>query len=254
MSYARSPRRMTTLALGLALGALALGGCHREGGAAPCSVADARQNTIAVTGQGEIFHKPDLARAQIGVEQRADTVAEATRLANQTMSGLLAALRKAGVADKDLQTSNLNIGFERNYPQPGQPPPASAGSYRVSTTLTVTIRDLSKVGPTLDAAVAAGANDMNGISFDIDDPKPLQAEARAKAVADARARAEELAKLAGLTLGDIVSISENGGGGPRPMMGYEMKARASDASFAGAVSPGEVSVTSQVDVIYRLKK
>lgn len=269
----------SSLGLALAAGTLALSagtGCTRV--IVTPSTVEARTDIVTVSGRGEVSRAPDIAHTSLGVEVTAPTVEAASRLANAKMNEVFAALEKAGVEKKDIQTSNLNIGFERSYPPPAPAPaptprpapkgsegsaeaaPASPGSeqraglYRVTNMVQLTIRDLDKVGTILDAAVAAGANAAYGISFGIEDPKPLLVEAREKAMEDARAQAEQLSRLAGQSLGDVVSITEEFGGGPiRPMM---MARMAMDESYGGGapVSAGEVRVTSQVQVIYRFAK
>ena len=143
----------------------------------------------------------------MGTSVVAPSVVEATRLANQQMTNLIATIKKEGIADNDIQTANFSINFERHEPpqpvmsapaRPGAvpaspaptPAPARVGQYRVSNTVRITVRDLAKAGRLVDAAVAAGANDVWGISFEIDKPDPLEAEAREKAAKDARARAD----------------------------------------------------------------
>lgn len=277
----RTPRFVALASLVfLGAGGLLLTGCTSQIASPPASAADAQTNTVTVLGRGEVTHKPDIARATVGIEVSAPTVVEASRSAAQRMTELIAALKKTGIADKDIQTSNYSINFERVYPQPqpapmalpalapagkstpaakgaavasppAPPPPAEpAGLYRVSNTVSITVRELDKVGSVLDAAVAAGANSVWGISFGLDKPEALEPEARAKAVADARARAESLAKLAGRTLGDVVSVSEiiRGGGGV-PMFSSAM---AKSGSYdATPVELGEVAVSTQVEVVYR---
>lgn len=258
----------------LGVSAPLVSGCTPQVVVQPAPAAAPNANTVTVVGSGEVLHKPDIARASIGVEVTAPTVAEATRNANQRMTELVAALEKMGVADKDIQTSNFSINFERAYPpvpqpmpQPAAPPPGKpvsgprtapaaapaaapaepAGFYRVSNTVTLTIREIDKLGQVLDGAVAAGANNVWGVSFGLDKPEALEPEARAKAVADARARAEALAKLAGRTLGEVVSVSEvvRGGNYPVPM------AQLAKASFEGVpIEAGQVAVSSQVEIVY----
>jgi uncharacterized protein len=231
-------------------------------------VEDARTNVVVVIGKGEVSRKPDIARTTMGISVTAPTVAEASRLANQQMTTLITALKKEGIADKDVQTANFSINFERVEPprpvvmtapgKPGSPAPAPAparaGQYRVSNTVRVTIRDLDKAGHILDAAVAAGANDVWGISFEIEKPEALAAEAREKAAQDARAHAEALAKGQGRKLGDVVSVSESVGGGVRPMAAPYMAKTADMASVETPVAPGEVAVSTQLEVVYRLAK
>jgi len=256
----RSTLAPTLAAMALALGAGA--GCTHVFNAPPS--AQVLVDTITVTGRGEVSRAPDIAQTTLGVEITAASVQEATRLANQRMNDVLAALEKAGIDKSDIQTRNLNIGFERTYPPPtptprtdGQPeaaqPEKPAGFYRVTNMVEVKIRDLTKVGPVLDAAVKAGANAAYGISFGIDKPESLEAEARAKAVEQARAQADQLAKLAGHSLGDVVAINAEYMGGPiRPMMMAKEVAYGYDGGTP--VSAGEVSVSAQVQVIFRIAR
>lgn len=270
--------RRSSLGLALVTSAVALSaaaGCTRV--IVTPSTVEARTDVVTVSGRGEVSRAPDIAHTTLGVEMTAPTVQEATRLANARMNEVFAALEKAGIEKKDIQTSSLNIDFERIY-QPPQPLPAApapratpkgapeesaetaapkaperVGVYRVTNMVQVTIRDLGKIGPVLDGAVAAGANAAYGISFGLDDPKELQAEARAKAMEQARAQAEQLAKLAGHSLGEVVAITEEFSGGPiRPMM---MAKVAMAESYGGTpVSAGEVTVTAQVQVVWKFAK
>lgn len=249
--------------------------------APPAAPPDARTNVVSVLGRGEVSQRPDLARVTIGVSAVAPTAADASSRVNREMSAVIAAIKKEGVADKDLQTANLSIHYERVELPPPAPvsapdaptppskpggaaapatspvaappaaPPAPRGQYRVTNTVRVTIRDLDKVGALLDAAVTAGANEVWGISFGIGEPEALEAKARDEAVKDARDRAEALAKAQGLALGEVVSVSDHtGGGAPRLML---EAARDSAFGYSGApVAPGEVSVSAQLEVVYRL--
>ncbi len=247
-------------------------GCYSAAHSAP--VEDAHTNVVIVIGKGEVSRKPDIARTTMGISVAAPTVAEASRLANQQMTNLIAAIKKEGIAEKDIQTANFSINFERIEPPhfpppvptpPGKPgsgavpmpapaPARAAGQYRVSNTVRVTIRDLDKAGHLLDAAVAAGANEVWGVTFEIEKPEPLAAEARDKAAQDARAHAEALAKAQGRTLGDVVSVSESVGGGVRPMPAPYMAKTADMGSIETPVAPGEVAVSAQLEVVYRLAK
>jgi len=257
----------STLAPALVAASLALGagaGCTRVV-PAPSS-AQVMADTITVIGRGEVSRAPDIAQTTLGVEITAASVQDATRLANQRMNEVLAALEKAGIDKSDIQTRHLNVGFERTYPPP-RPMPAPdaatdaapqperpAGFYRVTNMVEVKIRDLEKVGPVLDAAIGAGANAAYGISFSVENPETLEAEARAKAVEQARAQAEQLAKLAGHSLGEVVAMTAEFMGGPiRPMV---MMAKEASYAYDGGtpVSAGEVSVSAQVQVIYRIAR
>lgn len=204
--------------------------------------------TITVVGQGSTRIEPDIARVSIGVETSAETVAEAVAESEAKMESILGALVAMGIDEKDIQTMHYSIQIER-YPEPrvaSAEPEEAKPAYRVSNMATVTIRDLDKVGDVLDAVVEAGANNIWGVSFNVDDPEAAQGEARANAIENAGARAEELAELSGVELGPVMSISEVMGGGAIPM-GLSVE-RA--VAGAGPISPGEVEVNYQIQVVY----
>ncbi len=207
--------------------------------------------TITVVGQGSVSVQPDIAQVSIGVETSSEAAAEAVKENEAQMEAILAALKEAGIAEKDIQTMNYSVYFERN-PEP-MPLPAVSESgevkpqYRVSNMVNVTIRDLDKVGDVLDAVIEAGANNIWGVSFSLDDPKSAQADARTEAITDATARAEALAGLSGVKLGPVMSISEviSGGSFPVPALMVERA-----AAGGGTISPGELEIGYQVQVTY----
>jgi len=308
-SFRQLARGLSVAGLLLSFAAPLLVGCAPAVTVVASRAADPQFHTITVLGQGEASARPDLARASLGVEVIAPSVADASSQAAARMNQVLAALKRAGIADKDIRTSNFSVSREQQpdygTPMPGPmpepmpemqappappPPPASGGRapkgkpaspppialpqmppmmqpmpsmpympprqaevYRVSNTVDVKIRDLAKVGPVLDAAMAAGANNIFGVHFEVDVPDALYAQARTKAAADARTKAEALAKLQGVTLAGVVSINETMGGG----MPYPMPMMASKAMFDSGggtpASPGEVALTAQVQVVYALK-
>lgn len=230
------------------------GGPHRgvQSGVAP---------GISVTGHGEARGAPDIARVTIGIEVRAQAAAEATEQANRQASAITTAITASGVAVPDVQTQNFSINFEQQpEPYPPRPTPDSAekaavdgprGFYRVSNSLLVTVRDVSKLGAVLGAATGAGANNIWGVTFEIADPTKLEAQAREQAVKEARARAEQLASLAGVKLGKVVSVSELGQGAA-PMQGgvqFNMKAARSDVPVQG----GELTVNQDVQVLFSIE-
>jgi len=159
------------------------------------------------------------------------------------MTAVVAALRKAGIGARDIRTADFSVNFERPPEQPPQP-----GQYVVRNVVEVVIRDRDRVGDVLDGALAAGANDVFGISFSIDDPRPLRAKARDAAVADARARAEGLARASGVALGPLLSLSEEGGGSsPRPVA-----MRAMSLAAGPPIESGELTMTAQVQAVYEI--
>lgn len=206
--------------------------------------------SITVIGQGTFQSKPDVAHVSIGVETSAETVGGAVEQNGAKMSSILAALKAVGIAEKDIQTMHYSVQLDR-YPEPmpraGEESGEPAPQYRVSNMANVTVRDLAKVGDVLDAVIEAGANNIWGVNFALEDPAAAQAEARSKAIDDAKARAQALAELGGVELGPVMSISEVIGGGvaPMPMMAAERA-----VSGAGPISPGEVEISYQIQVSY----
>jgi uncharacterized protein YggE len=233
---------------------------------------------LTVTGSGEAKSKPDIARSSIGIEVRAETAEQATAQASERMNAVLAAIKGAGVADTDLRTHDFSVQFERDYtppPLPVPPPPpvkpgakaapaaqlepapssVPRGSYRVSNTVEVTIRDISKVSAVLTAATSAGANNVWGINFDVENQDPLHDKARAQAIEKAKRNAEQLAQLTGVKLGAIVTIEDQADSGqiaPR-MFKAAMMAESADASQV-PVEGGELTITHQVRLVYALDK
>jgi hypothetical protein len=211
--------------------------------ALPAWAADPR--TIAMTGHGENRAAPDLAQVTAGVTTMAPTAAQALSANSSRMKTVFAALEKLGVAEKDIQTTNFFVSPQ--YSNGDNNAPRRLTGYQVNNDLTVRLADVARLGPALDALVAAGANQINGVSFSIQNSKPLLEKARADAVADARARAETYANAAGVSLGPILSISEGGtDSAPRPM--YRVAAMAADTRIA----PGEQSVTADVTLVWEI--
>jgi uncharacterized protein YggE len=209
---------------------------------ATANAAEGSNRTITVVGEGTAAASPDLARVSIGVVTFAPTATEATKENNDKMTGIINTLKDLGIADKDIQTTNYSISPEFSS-QKGETNQITG--YRVSDTVQVTVRNLDKIGTVLDQVTQAGANNISGISFGIENPATLQAEARAQAFADAQARAEDLAKLGGIQLGEILSISESTGGGPVPV--------ANALSSTAPIQPGQTEVHIQIQVIYAIQ-
>lgn len=207
--------------------------------------------TIQVSGYGSAAGAPDIAVVRIGVEHRSTEVKTALGETKRAMDAVLAAMRAAGVAARDIATVSYDVNFIPGDSSggPGDRAAGAAAGYRVGDVAAVTVRDLTNLGAVLDAATAAGANSIQGISFDLSDPSKLERQARDAAMSDAHNRAAQLAQLASVKLGMVLSISEAGGeprtGGP------SLRA----AAFAGAppVSPGELSVDVSVRVSYAIQ-
>jgi len=211
--------------------------------AVPAWAAD--PHTMAMTGHGEVRGAPDMAQVTAGVTATAPTAAQALAANSNRMKGVFAALAKLGVPEKNIQTTNFFVSPQ--YTNGDNNTPRRLTGYQVNNDVTVRLDDVGKLGGALDALVAAGANQINGVSFSIQNDAPLLEKARTQAIADARMRAETYAKAAGVTLGPILSISEGGGEAPpRPM--YRMAAMAAETRIA----PGEQSVAADVSVVWEI--
>ena len=211
--------------------------------AVPAWAAD--PHTMAMTGHGEVRGAPDMAQVIAGVTATAPTAAQALAANSNRIKGVFAALAKLGVPEKNIQTTNFFVSPQ--YTNGDNNTPRRLTGYQVNNDVTVRLEDVGKLGGALDALVAAGANQINGVSFSIQNDAPLLEKARTQAIADARMRAETYAKAAGVTLGPILSISEGGGEAPpRPM--YRMAAMAAETRIA----PGEQSVAADVSVVWEI--
>jgi uncharacterized protein YggE len=231
-------RRLSTSVAALALALVAV---------APTDAA--APGTLSVSGQGEVRAAPDQAVLSTGVTTTAPTAAAALSENAAKMNAVFATLKRLGVPDKSIQTSNFMVS--------PQYPPYNANEtgvqkivgYQVSNQVSVTLDDPKKLGPTLDALVAAGSNQINSVGFAIRDSAGLMAKARAAAVADAIARAHTYAAAAGVTLGPILSIQEAESEGPRPMYSVVGAARVAAPT---PTAPGEQSVSANVTVVFSL--
>jgi uncharacterized protein YggE len=208
--------------------------------------------TITVVGEGTVKIKPDIAQANIGVEVVRATVKAASSGAKESMDAVLKALKQQGVDEKDIQTSGYSVWTERPYGPEG--PSGDEILYHVSNQVAVSIRDLNTVGTVLDAAIEAGANNIYGVTFNLADPSQVESEARKKAVADAQAKARELATLNDIKLGDVVSVSEVIGGRGGYYTGVrEAAVSAGVGGGGGPISPGELEVTLQLEIVYTVR-
>ena len=210
------------------------------------------QNGIWVTGQGEVSVEPDIAVLSLGIESEGKSVAAARDRAAAAMNDVMDTLSSNGVADKDIQTQYFNIQQVRRWDRETEEEVVTG--YRVTNTVTVTIRDIEKVGTIIDAVTDAGGDltRINGINFSIDDPDEYYEEARKEAVADAKKKAEQLAKLANVSLGAATYISEG--------MFYAPVARAEmavgydeGASYSTSISPGELDISLSIQIAYAIK-
>ncbi len=233
----------------VALLALVLSAC---GG--PTTITQQAQpivRSLSVTGSGQANLVPDIAYIYLGVHTEKPTASDAMAENNTQTQAMIDALTKFGIAKKDIQTTNFSIYPTDQYDkQTGQP--TGQKVYSVDNTVYVTVRDLKKLGDLLDTVVAAGANTINSIQFDVADKEAATKSARADAVKDAAAQAKELASAAGVTLGDIQSIgfSDNS---PVPLFNGKGGGAAVAQAASVPIQPGQLTITVTVNVIYAIK-
>jgi uncharacterized protein YggE len=201
--------------------------------------------TLTVTGVATVNAAPDQAILSLGVTTTGPTAAAAMAANNESASAVMARLIAAKVADRDMQTTGLSLN--PNWVMNAAGTAQEIQGYVANAVLTVRIAVLDTAGSVLDAAIADGANTLNGLTFGLSDPRPVEDDARKAAVADALARAKVLAAAAGATLGPILSITEGmGGQQPMPML-YKA---AADSTVP--LAAGEVGVTAEVTIVWQL--
>lgn len=208
--------------------------------------------TMTVSGQGEIKAAPDEAQLSAGVVTQARKAADALAANSRAMNAVFDALKRIGIPDKSIQTSDFSVTAQYQTDQHGNTTQKIIG-YQVSNNVTVIVDDLGKLGSAIDALVTSGANSMGDIAFTIRDPKPLLTEARAAAVKDALQRANTYASAAGVALGPITSIGENGEETPRPMMMRRAMVEAALAPATTPVAAGQESITASVSITFELR-
>lgn len=219
--------------------------------AAPLAVSNAAesQRTISVQGSGVAYGKPDIATASAGIESRGNTPEDALAANTKAMTAIMAAIKRHGIAERDIETSQFSVNPVYAQ-QPGPRGTMTIEGYQVTNQVTVRVRDMDKLGGLLSSLVSAGANRLNGVSFDIAESAKLQDEARKAAMADAKKRADLFAAAAGVTVKRVLSISEGGNfAPPQPMAMRAMKAGADSVPVAG----GEQSVSANVSVVYEIE-
>jgi uncharacterized protein YggE len=215
----------------------------------PAAPSD-QPHTISVTGSGTAYGAPDIATAQIGVQTRDASAVKATGDNTTKMTAIIAALKAQGVQEKDIQTTNFSVSAQQDVDTNGQP--KGTITFIVDNTVSITIRDLTKVGQVLSASVDAGANNIYGVSYSVAEQAALEATARDQAMADAKVRAAQLAKDAGTTLDGPITISESINNGPIPYYAARDAIAPSAGSAPVPVQGGQVSVQIQVNVTYQM--
>jgi len=241
------PLRPLLLALSLALGATTMT-AHAQNAAGYAVPTDG--TLLSVSANAEASRVPDVATLSAGVVTQAVDGNAAMRQNAEQMAKVMEAIKAAGIADKDIQTSGINLSPQYRYVENEAP---KITGFQASNTVNLKVRDIAKLGKVLDALAAQGSNQINGPSFEIDQPEPVYDEARMAALKKAQARAETYAKSLGLRVRRIVSISEGGGSGFQPPMPMMAMARGK-AEMDTQVSPGETKLSVNLDVVFELGK
>jgi uncharacterized protein YggE len=243
-----SPKHRCTAAA-LALASLLLAGtafAQTAPVAAPMTPSDG--TLLSISAQAEARRVPDVATLSAGVVTQAADANAAMRANATQMDKVMAAIKAAGIAERDIRTSGISLNPQYKYVENQSP---TITGYQASNTVDLKVRDVARLGKVLDALVASGANQVNGPNFEIDQPEPVYDQARRDALQKAQARAEMYAKALGLIVRRLVSISEGGGYRPplpMPMMAMARAKNESDTS----VAPGETTLTANLDVVFEL--
>ena len=203
---------------------------------------------LDVSAEGAVTRAPDIATLSAGVVTQSATAAAAMAENAKKMAAAVSALKRAGVADKDIRTSSLSLQPQYRYAD-NQPPVVTG--YQASNQLTVTFRDIKQAGPILDALVAQGVNQISGPDFALEHPDAAMDEARIEAMRKARAKADLYAKAAGMTVKRIVAIGESGGYSPQPPRPMVMMAARMKESTD--LQPGEEKIGVTVTVTFELQ-
>jgi len=208
-----------------------------------------QQTGIWVSATGKVYAVPDIAEVTLGVEAQAITVAQAQAQANQAMANIVTALKAAGIADKDIQTQYYSIYEVTRWDDKTNESVITA--YRVTNTVTVTVRNVDKVGKVIDDVVAAGGDyiRINGINFTVDDPNIYYAQAREQAVTYAMTKAQQMATLTGVNLGDLFYVTESF---YMPSGNYldGRMVSASPEAVGTSISLGQLEITTTVTLAY----
>jgi uncharacterized protein len=219
--------------------------------ATPVYAQDAKR-PLVLNGHGEIKMAPDMAIVELGTLSQAPTAKAALDANTAKMSALIDVLKTAGIENKDIQTTNFNVGPRYDNSVSGQP--AKIIGYEVSNGVSVVVHKLDGLGTILDKAVGAGSNQINGISFGLDNAHAAQDEARKAAVMDAMGKAKVLTDAAGVKLGVLQSMSEQGGIMPMTMSKMApMQANRMVASAPVPVAQGQIDVTADVNMVWEME-
>ena len=205
--------------------------------------------SLSVTGSGQVYLTPDLAYIYVGVLSESESVADAVSQNTRSAQSVVAALKEMGIKEEDIQTTSFNIYPYQQYNMNGEP---TEMKYVVDNTVRIIARDLDKLGTLLEKVIGAGANNINGITFDVEDKTAAFAEARKLAIQNAREQAEEIAGIADVSLGKLLSLSVYGANGEVTYFGEKIY---SGGMGGGDVpmSSGQLVITATANLLFEIK-
>jgi uncharacterized protein YggE len=240
--------RLRWLASGLAVGMLAAA-IVGPGAVLAQSDPNDQVRSISVSGVGRVKAEPDIANVSVGVTKQGKDAGEASQKAAKAMDAVIKSLLDLGIAENDMQTTSLNLNPTYDW---DDNPPNIVG-WEASNMVNITVRDIEAVGDVVDTATKAGATNVNGISFRVEDPTMAEAEARAAAVAAAESKAQQLAVAAGVNIIGVLTITESGGQQPQPIYLARSEASFDTAAASTPVLPGEVELSISVFMQYEIE-
>lgn len=209
------------------------------------SITTTKSTTFDVSAEGSAEVKPDISNVQAGVSVTGPTSEVVRDRINDAIAKVSEVIKKQGVDSKDIQTANYNINpnydFDREQRITG---------YSANTTLTIKVRDIERVDSVIDAAVSAGANNVNSLGFTVEDRAKYENEARKEAVEKAKKKAEDAAKIAGFKLGKLINYSESFGGMPIPVA---LEAQGRGGDLGSSIEPGTEEIKVTVTLSYEIR-
>jgi uncharacterized protein YggE len=210
------------------------------------------RDTISLSGEGKVSATPTLALVQFGVMTQSDTPAKAQSDNASKMNAVQAAMKQLGIQERDIETSGYTMYPNYDYSRSSAQPPIVG--YTVQQNVSLKVRDFNKISQVLERGIALGINQVSGVSFTIDEPKELQAEARLEALKDAKKKAEALAEALGVDIVRVVSFSEASSyNPPSPYAAYAREGMGGDMSATPSLQPGTQEVYANVTVTYEIR-
>jgi len=218
-----------------------------SGGSRPVLVSNTNTQGITVNGEGYISVKPDIARVSLGMEAVAATAKEAQRKNSEVMNKIVAGLKNLGLEAKDIQTTDLSLYSERRYDKvSGQD---RVVGFRSVNQVTITVRDLDKLGAAIDQSIQAGANHVQNVAFSVESPGKWREQAITKAVEEARAKADTLAKASGIKIKRIIAMNESSiHVSPYQLESFQRTKQMSEDAVNTPIEPGNIKITANVQM------